>query len=417
MNTSSDIILRQRDSWEERFYEDGESALFQSVNEMEANSQWVPGITASDIRLAPIGPGPLFVQEAVQQYHLDNRDLAEETGCTGTKLLAYLGLPIYAGRLQTYELVRDTAMDGLHSVAKLYGSSLTKMRTRDKLDKYVQSMNNSFEEAGGSALGLIRYGKLSSLQSGADGGYMIMPISRLLDASADTLTRRFRTADFISGYNSHGFTSAMWKLPDAQNRLVEMYQDAIQRSGNKSQYAVNFMPAADFHSSDTKASCAVLDPVFLMPNGTPIHFVYGIRIKHLNRGNAKDKSGIELFEDEALNIFAKFEATAEAITRLSTIKIYHATNCVIKLCQKFHIASKYGQAAFDEAERLAMGCSYITAHDLYLAMYESLAEAERCNASANVINNMEESLMRIVTCDFSDFDISGNVAWKDENAA
>ena len=88
---------------------------------------------------------------------------------------------------------------------------------------------------------------------------------------------------------------------------------------------------------------------------------------------------------------------------------------MIKLCRAFHIPPKYGQAAYDEAERIALGNSYITAHDLYIAMNEILAEAERCDASANVINNLEESLMRIVRCDFSEHDIGGVVAWKDEN--
>ena len=219
----------------------------------------------------------------------------------------------------------------------------------------------------------------------------------------------------MNGYNTHGFTSALWKLPDAQNRLVEMYQDALQRSGNASQYAVNYMPAVDFHSSDTKASCAVLDPVFILPSGVPVHFIEGVRIKHLKRGQARDTDGLKLFAEAADNIYAKFEATAEAIQNLSAVKIYHPANCVIKLCRAFHIPPKYGQAAYDEAERIALGNSYITAHDLYIAMNEILAEAERCDASANVINNLEESLMRIVRCDFSEYDIGGVVAWKDEN--
>ena len=81
-----------------------------------------------------------------------------------------------------------------------------------------------------------------------------------------------------------------------------MYQDALQRSGNTSQYAVNYMPAVDFHSSDTKASCAVLDPVFILPSGVPVHFIEGVRIKHLKRGQARDTDGIDLFAEAAESI-------------------------------------------------------------------------------------------------------------------
>ena len=405
------LSSKMMDNWEEHFYQDGESALFNSVTEMEACSEWIPGICAKDIRLQAIDGRPMFLEEEVRQYHLPSADLTEETALLGTDLLIYTGVPYRTGSLQTYELVRNTAMDGIGAVAKLYGSALSRM---DK-SLYVETMNNAFSVAKGTALGLMRYGKLSGLQSGADGGYMIMPISKLLDIAADCLTRRFRTAEMVNGYNTHGFTSALWKLPDAQNRLVEMYQDALQRSGNASQYAVNYMPAVDFHSSDTKASCAVLDPVFILPSGVPVHFIEGVRIKHLKRGQARDTDGLKLFAEAADNIYAKFEATAEAIQNLSAVKIYHPANCVIKLCRAFHIPPKYGQAAYDEAERIALGNSYITAHDLYIAMNEILAEAERCDASANVINNLEESLMRIVRCDFSEYDIGGVVAWKDEN--
>ena len=90
----------------------------------------------------------------------------------------------------------------------------------------------------------------------------------------------------------------MWELPDAQSRLVEMYQQALNASGNQSQYALSFMPGVDFYSSDTAASCASLDPVFFK-GGIPIRFVEGVHIKHLRRGDARDKEGVDLFAEGA----------------------------------------------------------------------------------------------------------------------
>ena len=396
--------MRQRDSWEEYFSRGAESELIKSVMKMEENSEWIHGITAREIRLEAIDEGPLFIQPQMQTYHLDDHELFEETAQFGTKLLIYTG--IYRNG-HSHELVRDTAVSGLHRVARLNGNSLGQMTRL----KYCETMNNGFETSKGTALGLIRYGKLSGLHSGAEGGYMAMPISRLLDITADIITRRFGKADMTAGYNSHGFTRALWEMPDAQSRLLDMYQKALNEAGHSSQYAVNFMPGVDFYSSDTAASAASLDPVFFKPNGTPLRFIDGVRIKHLRRGDAKDKDGLELFAAGADSIFAKFEDTAKVIARLAAIKIRNPENCCVRLCNRYHISPKYGQAALEEVERIAMGEMYITAHDLYLGMTEVLSEAERCDASQKVMTKLEESLAKIVRTDFSEDDVSGTVAW------
>ena len=277
-------------------------------------------------------------------------------------------------------------------------------------NKYCECMNAAFEVARGTALGLMRYGKLSGLQSGADGGYMVMPISKLMDISADSLSGRFGNIELRTGYNTHGLTYAVWQLPDAQNRLVEMYMDAIFRSGMDSQYPINFMPAARFQSSDTKSSCAILDPCFILPSGTAIRFTEGVRIKHLRKSGRAE--GIDLFAAEASNIFAKFEASVAAIAELSGIKIYNAENCVVGLCNKYSISRRYGDAAREEVSRISCGETYISAHDVYLALSECIAEAERSNAKASVVNKIEESLMKIVQIrDFSEFDVGGLVSW------
>ncbi len=402
--------MRQRDSWEEYFSRGSESELIKSVMEMEENSEWIPGITAKEIRLEAIDEGPLFIQPQMQTYHLDDQELFEETAQFGTKLLIYTG--IYRNG-HSHELVRDTAVGGLHRVARLSGNSLGQMTRL----KYCETMNNGFETSKGTALGLIRYGKLSGLHSGAEGGYMAMPISRLLDITADVVTRRFGNADMTAGYNSHGFTRVLWEMPDAQSRLLDMYQKALSEAGHPSQYAVNFMPGVDFYSSDTAASAASLDPVFFKPNGTPLRFIDGVRIKHLRRGDARDKDGLELFAAGADSIFAKFEDTAKVIARLAAIKIRNPENCCVRLCNHYHISPKYGQAALEEIEHIAMGEMYITAHDLYLGMTEVLSEAERCDASQKVMTKLEESLAKIVRTDFSEDDVSGTVAWGQSQSA
>lgn len=406
------IDRRMFDGYEEEFREGRESDLFQSVRDMEANSEWIPGIISKDIHLAALESRPMFLSEDLEEYKFRSDEeiaLVEDTiSENGTKLVIYTGGKYHpSGRC--YELVRDTAMPGLSNVAKLNGSALGRMPR----SLYAETMNNAFSVATGCSLGLIRYGKLSGLHSGADGGYMVMPISKLMNISLDAVTKKFKGTEFVDGYNSHSYTQARWSLPYAQSQLLDLYQKAIEKAGIESQYALNFMPGIDFHSSDTAGSCATLDPIFFHET-TAIHFCDGVRIKHLRRGNAKDKDGLELFAEGADDIFAKFQDTAKLIGQLASKKIYHAENCVVKLCKKYGIAPKYGTAAYDEVERIAMGENYISAHDLYLAMYEALAEAERSEASRLTLGQIEESLMKIARItDFSEYDVSGVVSWKD----
>ena len=121
MNEMNVQERKQKDSWEEYFPRDNENSLIQSVIEMEKNSEWIPGITAREIRLEAIDDRPLFLQTQIEQYNLDNLSLVEETAQFGTKLLIYTG--VYRNG-QSFELVRDTAVSGLHRVARLNGNSL-----------------------------------------------------------------------------------------------------------------------------------------------------------------------------------------------------------------------------------------------------------------------------------------------------
>ncbi|MBQ6480347.1 MAG: hypothetical protein IJI45_04435, partial [Anaerolineaceae bacterium] len=145
MNEMNVQERKQKDSWEEYFPRDNENSLIQSVIEMEKNSEWIPGITAREIRLEAIDDRPLFLQTQIQQYHLDNISLVEETAQFGTKLLIYTG--VYRNG-QSFELVRDTAVSGLHRVARLNGNSLGQMTRL----KYCETMNNGFETSRGTAL-------------------------------------------------------------------------------------------------------------------------------------------------------------------------------------------------------------------------------------------------------------------------
>ena len=359
-------IDKRLDCYERYFMRGEEEGLLSEVQEMEDNSVWIADIRSAGMELEAMD-GPLFAKDASERYHL-NYELALDTADSGTKLILDTG-----GR---YELLRETARPSLCETAKLFGSALGRMSPY----LFAETINNGLTVAKGSTLMLMRYGKASALHSNADGGYQVMPISELLQITVDMIQRRFGTGDFIQGYNSHGFTTAIWELPDAQQKILEIYKKAL--AGIGSRYTVNFMPA--------------------------IRFADGVRIKHTKRGK---ESAMEEFKEQADAMFSRFEESAEIISKLANITIYNGCNCVVSICKKLQIAKKYGESARIEMEHLTAGGSCVTAHDLYLCMTEVIAEAENCNASETVLRNLEEAIARIPRMDWAEHDVGGIVSW------
>ncbi len=400
------------DSYEFQAVSGEEDSLYQEILEMEDNSRWMPGVTSKDIQVLGLEDAPIFndiasedgmpmvtIKEAVR-YGMEE-ELVQETLSRG------MGLIISTGH--SYGLMRDTAYSSLCETAKINGAALGRLYEKNKFE-FSELMNLALSVAKGTSLLLERYGKISALHSNADGGYDVMPISKLFEITALALESRFGKTDFRKGYNSHGYTAALWELPEAQDRLLKMYQDALHNYD--SQYAINFMPAVRFASSDTATSCAVLEPQFIMDSGAGVSFVEPVKVKHSKRGSGtREKSPIEVFEEEANSLWAKFEESAEVIQRLSEIVICNPGNCVVSLCKRFKIPKKYGECARREVERLRTIGGYLTAHDLYLAMTEIVAEAMRCDAKETVITNLNESVAKILKADWGEHDVGGIVAW------
>ena len=389
-----------------------EQDLYNEIVEMEKNSIWVPGITSKDIVILGLDDSPLFGDIGSDEVPMMTfaecmrygiaEDLLDETMIRGQKLVVKLS--------HTQGLMRNTAYPSLCETAKINGAALGRLFEKNHFE-FAEMMNLALSVAKGTTLALERYGKISALHSSADGGYEVMPISKLFEITTSALKDRFGTIDFQHGSNSHGYTSATWELPDARDKILTLYQDAVQAKNSK--YAINFMPAVRFASSDTAISCATLEPVFVMPSGATTGFVDPIKVKHSKRGSSNgSKTPIEVFEEEADTVWAKFEESAKAISELSNITIYNGCNCVVSLCKKYRIPKKYGEAARLEVERLTSGGDpTITAHDLYLAMTEIVAEAMRCDANDRTISNLSEAVNKVLKADWLEHDVGGMVAW------
>lgn len=373
-----------------------EHDLLLEVREMEANSEWIHDVPSACFSLTDVDT-PIFAAEMAENYHL-NPELTKETAETGSKLI----LTGYGPA----ELVRQSAIPTIMETAKMYGSAFSKIPPAH----FAKCLNYGFSVAKGKSLVLKRRGKVSAVHSDGLGGYAIMPISELLDSTISMAKNKFGEVEFLGGYSSNEETSASWILPEAKDELNAMYQQAL--GGSLSRYAVNFMPGLRFCSSDTAISAATLVPVFYMGDNRYIRVVEGIRVKHSKRQrNSKGASGIDLYNEQVGDVYAKFLDFAEAIGRLAAISINHPENCVISLCKKYVIPKKYGEVARQEAVNFSQGCS-LTAHDIYLAMTNIVSEAIESGASNFVVSTMDETLAKIANIrDWKNYDVGGTVAW------
>ena len=371
-----------------------EEELLEEVVEMESNSEWVPGVISKELRLEAI-EAPIYAQDAAMRYNLDY-ELMADTAENTKLLLDYYG---------TKMMVRDTARSTLGETAKLYGSALGRMGT----PLMAETLNNGLSVARGNSLLLMRYGKVSAVHSDAEGGYQIMPISSLMDIAWTALSRDFGEVEFQEGYNSHGYTSALWALPDAQDDILTAYQDALQGAVSHN-FGINMMPAVKLMTSDTASSCARLIPVFLY-RGTEFRLVEGVSVKHTKRYSINGMSGVDAFAAGAADIYACFKASAEVIAQLGKIPVKHGCNCVVSLCKRYDIPKKYGEAARLLVERFTIGGRIISAHDVFLCMNETVVEAKRLGAGWTQIINLQEAIAKVVNADWSAHDVGGTVTW------
>lgn len=376
--------------------------LANEVAIMEAASQWIPGIQSKDITLTPI-PSPIEAPEMASKLNLDPEKTHENVN-DGTKLVLDFGT-------NQYWNIAPAARTTLCETAKLNGSSLGRMHQI----QLAQNLNNSLDVARGTTLLLVRHDKVMALHSDAAGGYCIMPISKLLDIAEQSLARNFGPTDFKKAYHSNTYTSAIWELPDAQNDILDAYQNALQNAVSNL-HVVNFMPAVQFSSSDTQRSSAFLTPLFRMSTGTYFRFGKGVAVKHEKSSRSGQLYGLELFEAESQHLFARFYENMEVLKTMAETEIHHPENCFIGICNELNrsgtvISRKYADAAREEVANFAISCPVMSMHDIYLSMSEIVSAAEQAGATKTTVYNIEDAIARVLTMDWTSFDVGGTVAW------
>lgn len=399
-------INREQDNY--RFVTDSETELLQEVQEMEQNSRWLPGVPSKKIHVLPLEPieVPIVVQKIADDPMLTRKvslDAAMEAADPA------VGSHFIMTNEPNAWVLRDTAISSLHNTAKLFGSAFSRMTPYCS----AEVLNNGLRAAPDKSLTLLleRYGRIAALHSDNGGGYRVMPISELLSATTRKLNDRFGKVEFLGGENSHSATACMWALPDKQDEMLTIYEDALDAHGITSVHSMNMMPVVKFFSSDTGNSCATAVPYFQKPAGNCVRFTDGIAVKHTRNSSGKD--GVPAFEEALDGLYAQFTDMTEALDKLTSVQIEHPENVLIGLSNKLGLPKKYADEARKDLTRLTAGMPFVPMHDVYLSMSDIPFYAKEAGASQTTITNLEEQVAKILHMDkeWSRYDIGGTVEW------
>lgn len=372
-----------------------QTEFLEEIDAMDRNSVWTEGVVSK--RISVLSCESSDDAEMLSLINGIDMDLCIDT-------IRPDGMKLFCAFDEGTFPMRDTAWPSLLETAKLSGNALSRM------DRCVlaEVLNHGLKVAKGRSLILTRYGKVAAIHSSDNGGYERMPISDLLWNSLNVMQRCFGEPRFISGYNSHGLTSAMWTLPEVTNGIMYAYYKSLSDAYTDSPLS-DLTPALRFVSSDTALSCACLLPVFHSSSGYELSLTPGVRIKHKKPKNGS--SGMQLFLAQSMDLYSQFQASVEKIQALLDIPVSNPENCVVSLCKRYLIPKKYGEQARLAAERLAMGRRMVTAHDIFIAMSGIAYYAEESGAAMSVVNDLREKVAKVAGCKWSEHDVGGVVAW------
>ena len=298
--------------------------------------------------------------------------------------------------------VRDSAMKSIFERAKISGYSLSKLSPSDLC--FV--LNRCFElYHQAETLVLIRDEKITACHSGEKNCYSVLRIDELLNTLLEGLEEKFGQVSFVSGYTSHSFTRAEFKLVSAQKALLGNYSNKLKSVGYTN-CADNLVPAIQFSTSDTGNSCARCTAC-LEGNGTKINIGSTLEVEH------KGKASVVGFGSKVEQLFSQFEKSVLKLQKLLDIQISHPISCMERVCKALKLPKKASLEAIQMFE-FANGDEPCTAHDIYIAMQE-IPFLYRTSGDSKVsefaLFNCEENVARALSIDWDKYDIMRRIEW------
>ena len=257
----------------------------------------------------------------------------------------------------SYYPVRSTAYKTLTERAKINGTALPKLSRKD----LANVLNACLSVHNSDALLLIRNEKVSTVHSGDETDYSVLPMDELLVTLEKKLGERFPGFVFESGYTDHAYTCGSWILPNQKEGILGAYAKALAAHGQAAM-ANRLVPGIRFMTSDTGVASAKVSAL-LIGAQQPIHIGDCIGVDHRNQRKIAD------FDAEMDKLFAKFCDSVAKLQSLLEIPLEYPVNVMTRVCKKLSLPKKEALEAIAMYE-MAYGGGPATAHDVFMAMQE-----------------------------------------------
>lgn len=373
----------------ERIYGGGEEGLFklrESAIENDENSVW-ERMDVKSILATPLPNTPLLIDSLKEEFNIPEsiaNDTVQDT-MEKTQLLFKMN--------GENMLIRDCAVRGLQSRARLFGSALQKV---DKAD-FCNIINTCCKVFGDKALVLKRHEKVTAIHSGDEKDYSILPISELLWELFDHLETAYPGFKFVGGSESHDMTIASFTMPDQAASMLKKYFDAVRSHGGTTNS--DFVPGIVFASSDTGVSGANLHAVL----GNSRYAGRGIRIGTAVKLEHRSGATVADFKENLGLLYAKFVEQTDVLAKLLDVELLYPEAVMNRIAKKVGLPAK--QSALAIANYLdAFGSGAALAHDLYMALYETVFLAKTDGITGAKLFQIEESATRAMLLDWEGFD-------------
>lgn len=294
--------------------------------------------------------------------------------------------------------MRDTAYKSLLDRAKINGTALPKL-SRERLAEVLNACLALHKDG---ALVLIRDEKVSAAHSGDAKDYSILEIDQLLAALKEKIEERFPGNVFTGGYSDHSMTSASWSLPGQKEELLGTYQKLLTAQGHGA-VANKLTPGIRFNTSDTGMASAKVSAM-LLGLQYPIHIGGIVAVEHKHQIKVSD------FSDRLDMLFAQFGDSVSRLSKLLTIHMDYPVNAMTTVCKALKLPKKASMEAIAMFE-IAIGDNPATAHDVFMAIQEVPFILKTTGASESKLLMLQESMARMLTLRWSDYDLAKQVSW------
>lgn len=294
--------------------------------------------------------------------------------------------------------MRDTAYKSLLDRAKINGTALPKL-SRERLAEVLNACLALHKDG---ALVLIRDEKVSAAHSGDAKDYSILEIDQLLAALKEKIEERFPGNVFTGGYSDHSMTSASWSLPGQKEELLGTYQKLLTAQGHGA-VANKLTPGIRFNTSDTGMASAKVSAM-LLGLQYPIHIGGIVAVEHKHQIKVSD------FSDRLDMLFAQFGDSVSRLSKLLTIHMDYPVNAMTAVCKALKLPKKASMEAIAMFE-IAIGDNPATAHDVFMAIQEVPFILKTTGASESKLLMLQESMARMLTLRWSDYDLAKQVSW------